>query len=117
MPEMSFKQKRQYFRLRYPKRARPVFRAEEERYSVAEVSEKGIRVIMSNTSILYRGMSVNGSLLLAGDDFIQVEGAILRFDKDEVIVKLTKGPSFKDMVAEQRRLKRKYPFLFRHREG
>ena len=112
MSEEPVKQKRQYFRLRYPKRARPVVRVKDRKFSVAEVSEKGLRVVMANTSTLYRGMSMKGVLLLHGDKLIEIDGAVLRFEGDEVILKLKQGPSFKQMFSEQIRLRRKYPFLF-----
>ncbi|MCU8558469.1 PilZ domain-containing protein [Vibrio vulnificus] len=37
------------------------------------------------------------------------EGRILRFDQDEVVLKLSKGPSFKHMAAEQRYLLQHFP--------
>ncbi len=87
----------------------------DRRYSVAEVSEKGLRVVVENSSVLYRGMSMKGVLLLHGGKLIEIEGAILRFDGNEVIIKLKQGPSFKHMLAEQMRLRRKYPLLFNKR--
>ena len=40
------------------------------------------------------------------------EGAVLRFDQNEAIVKLKKGPTFKNMVEEQRHIRQKYPTYF-----
>ncbi|MGD8112731.1 PilZ domain-containing protein [Vibrio sp. TRT 21S02] len=112
MSEMSFEQKRQYYRLKYPRRARPYVRIEERLFSVTEVSEKGLRVLMGDLPALYRGLSLSGKLSLSGNRTIHFEGAILRFDKDEVILQLSKGPSFKNMVEEQRRIRQKYPSYF-----
>ena len=105
-------QKRKYYRLRYPSRAMPVVRIQDELFHVSEVSEKGIRVIMNNLTTLYKGLSLTGTLSLSVDCKVPIEGAILRFDKNEVIIQLYKGPSFKDMVEQQRHIRNKYPAYF-----
>jgi len=112
MSEESFAQKRQYYRLKYPKRARPVIRIQDELFHVSEVSEKGVRLMIRNISAFYRGLSMAGTLSLHDESKINVSGSVLRFDGDEVILKLTKGPSFKNMVAEQRHIRQKYPSFF-----
>jgi len=37
---------------------------------------------------------------------------VLRQEGDEVVVQLSQGPSFKDMVSEQRHIRKKYPVFF-----
>lgn len=105
-------QKRKYYRLKYPRRARPYVRFAEELFHVTEVSEGGIRVRVSNFTSMYKGLSMKGILNLHDDSQVKVEGAVLRFDEDEVVVKLKKGPSFKDMVEEQRHIRNNYPSFF-----
>ncbi|MDN3699794.1 PilZ domain-containing protein [Vibrio artabrorum] len=112
MCEDSFTQKRQFYRLKYPKRARPVMRIKDELFHVSEVSEKGIRLIMSKLNPVYRGLSMVGSLRLHSNYNIDISGSVLRQEGDEVIIKLSKGPSFKDMVSEQRRIRQRYPVFF-----
>lgn len=112
MDKTAEEQKRQYYRLKYPKRARPVLRIGNQLVSVSEVSEKGIRIIRSNFSALYQGLILGGILRLHGDRYIQVEGPIIRFDGDEVIIYLQKGISFKEMFEEQRYVRQKYPVHF-----
>lgn len=109
---VDFEQKRKYYRLRYPKRAMPSIRFEENLYQVTEVSEKGIRIMMKNLVSLYKGLSMTGTLNLHDEREVKVKGSILRFDKEEVIVILDKGPSFKHMVEEQRHIRNKYPSYF-----
>ncbi|MDN3682449.1 PilZ domain-containing protein [Vibrio tapetis subsp. quintayensis] len=112
MNEESAEQKRKYYRLKYPKRAMPVMRIQGEQFHVSEVSEKGIRIIMNRLNSLYHGLSLAGSVKLHGDQNIKIEGAVLRMENSEVILQLSKGPSFKDMVQEQRFIRNKYPTYF-----
>jgi len=108
----SFIQKRQFYRLRYPKRARPFVRLGEDLFQVTEVSEGGIRMVVSNANNMYRGLEVKGMLNLNDQSRVEIEGAVLRFDRDEVVVQLRKGPTFKIMVDEQRKIRNKYPVFF-----
>ncbi|EED27024.1 protein chain release factor A [Vibrio sp. 16] len=55
---------------------------------------------------------MKGVLSLHNDCEVSIEGAVLRFDNDEVIVQLKKGPSFKNMVEEQRHIKNVFPRHF-----
>ncbi|KLN64822.1 MULTISPECIES: PilZ domain-containing protein [Vibrio] len=108
----SFIQKRQFYRLRYPKRARPFVRLGEDLFQVTEVSEGGIRMVVSNANNMYRGLEIKGMLNLNDQSRVEIEGAVLRFDRDEVVVQLRKGPTFKIMVDEQRKIRNKYPVFF-----
>jgi len=112
MAEVDEIQRRQYYRLKYPKKARPVIRIEDHQFHVCESSEKGLRVVMNNIANLYRGLRLSGTVRLNGNQEVEIEGAILRFDDNEVIVKLDKGLSFRDMVSEQRHIRQKYPLFF-----
>ncbi|MGF1696187.1 PilZ domain-containing protein [Vibrio kyushuensis] len=105
-------QKRQYYRLKYPKRAMPVMRIQDELYRVSEVSEKGIRFVIDKPDSIHHGLDMSGVLNLHDDSQISIQGAVLRLDKNEVIILLSKGPSFKDMVQEQRHIRQKYPTYF-----
>ena len=111
MCEESFTQKRQYYRLKYPKRARPVMRIKDELFHVSEVSEKGVRLIMQNVIPVYRGFSMAGTLRLHDNNSVDISGAVLRQEGDEVIVQLSQGPSFKDMVSEQKAYSAEIPGL------
>ncbi|MDC5707240.1 PilZ domain-containing protein [Vibrio europaeus] len=108
----SFIQKRQFYRLRYPKRARPFVRFGDDLFQVAEVSEGGIRMVVANSNTMYKGLEIKGMLNLNDESRVEIEGAVLRFDRDEVIVQLRKGPTFKIMVDEQRKIRSKYPVFF-----
>ncbi|MCZ4294048.1 PilZ domain-containing protein [Vibrio sinaloensis] len=108
----DFDQKRKYYRLKYPKRARPFVKFADEMFQVTEVSEGGIRMVMNNFTSMYKGLVVKGVLNLHDENSVDIEGAVLRFDNDEVIIQLRVGPTFKIMVDEQRHIKNKYPVFF-----
>ncbi|MFM2590192.1 PilZ domain-containing protein [Vibrio sp. TBV020] len=105
-------QKRRYYRLKYPKRARPFVRFGDEMFQVTEVSEGGIRMVTNHFTSMYKGLTVKGLLNLNEENTVEIEGAVLRFDNDEVIIQLVKGPTFKIMVDEQRYIRTKYPVFF-----
>lgn len=109
---MSAVDQRQFYRLKYPPRARPSVCFAKERYRVSEVSEGGIRVIMKDSSHLKIGDEMEGVLSLHNNRDVNIAGTVLRFDGVEVIVKLDKGPSFKHMVDEQRHIRSKYPAFY-----
>lgn len=112
MAEVDGAQRRQYYRLKYPKKARPLMCIEDQFFQVSESSEKGIRILMNNLAHLYYGFKLSGKVRLHDNHEVEVEGSILRFDEDEVVVQLNKGLSFRDMVAEQRHIRQKYPAFF-----
>ncbi|KEY91555.1 hypothetical protein CF67_14064 [Candidatus Photodesmus blepharus] len=62
--------------------------------------------------LLYTGLDVIGTLNLHNDNQIHIEGTVSRIDDDEVILQLTRGPSFRDMLLEQRYIHNKYPTFF-----
>ncbi|MCE0493134.1 PilZ domain-containing protein [Vibrio salinus] len=102
-------QQRQYFRLRYPESARPMIRVQGKIFSVSETSEKGLRVKMGHVASLYCGLKMKAVVSLHDDVDVIVEGSILRFDdNNEVVIKLVKGLSFKNMVSEQRYVRQRF---------
>jgi hypothetical protein len=102
-------QQRQFFRLRYPLAAQPTLTADGARYAVTELSEGGLRLIAGPYGRLAPTWDVQGELRLATGDTIAIQGRVLRIDDAHVVVKLTHGPSYKDMLAEQRYVAQRYP--------
>jgi hypothetical protein len=102
-------QERQHFRLRYPLAAQPTLTVDGRRYGVTELSEGGLRLIAGPSGRLAPAWSVRGELMLATGATIEIQGSVLRIDDAHVIVKLDLGPSFKDMVAEQRYVAQRFP--------
>ncbi len=113
MEQVEGIQRRQYYRLKYPKEARPLIRIEDQFFRVSESSERGLRVRMSERGHLRRGSPFSGTIRLHNNQEVDIEGVVIRFSGGEVIVKLDKdkGLSFKDMVSEQRYIRQRYPLF------
>ena len=111
MDNADFVQKRQYYRLKYPKRARPTVKIDDQLFHVCEISEQGIRISMPRVTTLYCGLSMSGTVQLRSNNTVKIAGQVLRFQQDEVVVQLSNGPAFKHMVEEQRYIRQRYPSL------
>jgi len=53
-----------------------------------------------------------GVLRFSDGDTTPIVGVVLRLEDSEIVVKLSKGISLKRMIAEQIRLRKKYPMFF-----
>ena len=53
-----------------------------------------------------------GVLRFKDGDTTPIVGVVLRLEGSEMVVKLSKGVSLKRMIAEQSRLRKKYPMFF-----
>ncbi len=112
MDDSQLEQRREFFRLCYPKRAMPDIRLAGYRFHVSEVSEKGLRVLVEGGASFSRGVSITGTLNLHEGRQVWVKGSVLRVEGKEVVLKLSEGPTFKDMVEEQRYMRQNYPSLY-----
>jgi len=112
MDNQTEDQKRQFFRLRYPKNERPKATILDRDFRICEISEEGTRILFTNSHPVSRGISIKGSICFHDGTEIPIEGRILRLDDDELVAQLTKGPDLKRMTAEQIYLRKKYPSLF-----
>ncbi|NVJ57507.1 MAG: PilZ domain-containing protein [Vibrionaceae bacterium] len=108
----AVEQRRQFYRLKYPRRAMPSVRFSQERFRVSELSEGGMRIVMNGFTKLQVGTEMKGLLSLHNGCEIAVEGTVLRFAGEEVVIQFDKGPSFKHMVDEQRNIRNNYPIYF-----
>jgi hypothetical protein len=112
MEQIAPEQRRQYFRLRYPHKDRPVITLMGRTFHVCEISERGMRIIFVSSTEVALGITVSGKIEFFDKETIEVEGTILRQHDAEVALKLSKGISLKRMTIEQRRLRKKYPAIY-----
>lgn len=105
-------QRRQFFRLRYPKNERPRARIQDRDFRVCEISEQGTRILFTNSHPVSAGVLIRGTIHFHDGEQIEIEGRVLRMDGQELVAKLTKGPDLKRMTAEQIYLRKKYPGMF-----
>ncbi len=102
-------QRRKYYRLTYRcKDAQPTIEMFGHTYRIAEISEKGLRVMMGGTEIAV-GRQMHGVLKLKSASPIMVSGRVKRITHNGVIFTLNKGLTFKEMVEEQRFLRSHFP--------
>jgi hypothetical protein len=105
-------EKRRYYRLQYPKPERPTVWFQGCCYVVSEISEGGVRVILAGACAVRLGQSFAGILRFKDGGTVPIVGVVIRLDHDEIVVKLSKGISLKCMIAEQSRVRKKYPMFF-----
>lgn len=105
-------QRRQFFRLRYPKNERPRAKIMGRDFLICEISEQGVRILFTNSHPVSRGVPIGGTITFSDGEEIEIEGSTLRLDGNELIAQLTKGPDLKRINKEQIRLRKKYPGLF-----
>ncbi len=108
---------RAYYRLRYPRAERPTVRIEDRDYEVSEVSERGARIVLTGACAVPRDQPFAGVLRFRDGETGSIEGVVLRSDEKEMVVGLSSGVSLKRMMAEQIRLRQKYPMFFDTIEG
>ncbi len=106
-------QKRQFYRLRYPKKAQPCAVINGRKFHVCEISEQGMRILFTGDHAVAMGIIVSGSIQFHDGTIVEIEGRTLRQDPDhELIIQLIKGLDLKRMAQEQIYLRAKYPRLF-----
>lgn len=106
-------QRRQFFRLRYPKSARPRAKLLGHDFWVCEISEQGTRILFTSSHPVSRGVTITGFIRFHDGEEIEIKGKVLRLDdNDELIAQLSKGPDLKRMTQEQIYIRKKFPGYF-----
>jgi PilZ domain-containing protein len=106
MPKLSTR--REFFRLPYPVSSGATLAVDGTNYTVAEVSEGGLR-LQCNGAKFPLAERVQGTLVLTAGMRCTVTGTVLRVEDRCVILKLSRGPTGYDVIREQRHLTRVFP--------
>ncbi len=109
MNESPHVQKREFYRLWYPVAERPRLQIGDHKFDVSEVSEAGARIVISAPVGLNDSESFTGTITFRSGETDNVAGTILRSSESEIVANLTAGISLKRMMAEQIRVRQKYP--------
>jgi hypothetical protein len=117
MDQHSQNQRRRYYRLHYPEAERPTVWFKGLHYEVAEVSEGGLMILLGDGCAVRLGQSFAGVVRFQDGETNSIVGIVLRIDANKMVVKLSKGISLKRMMAEQIRLRKKYPMFFDSNAG
>lgn len=104
--------KRRYYRLQYPKPERPTVWFRGCCYEVSEISEGGVRIMLAGGCAVRLGQAFAGVLRFKDGGTHPIVGVVIRLDDSEIVVQLSKGISLKRMIAEQSRLRKRYPMFF-----
>ncbi len=105
-------QRRDYYRLEYPAAERPTVRFKGRDYAVSEVSAGGIKIRPGRQGRFREGQLFAGVIRFVDEGIAPVVGNVHRFDGKDVVIKLTIGIRLNRMMAEQLRIRRKYPMYF-----
>jgi hypothetical protein len=101
-------EQRAYYRLRYPEAERPTMRIGDQNYAVTEISQAGVRILLTGNFPVEPGQPFTGSLRFRDGETVLVRGAVLRIGEREAALQVLAGVSARRMMAEQRRLLRNY---------
>ncbi len=82
------KEKRDDFRVKFPDIERPKLTMSEERFDVLDISKRAIRFSL--------GTKLRATITFRDGESLNVEGAILRIQSNEIILRLSK-----DMPSER----------------
>jgi len=103
--------RRAFYRLRYPFADRPKVRFNDCEYTVIEISERGARILYISGSSNSIPSCCEGSIQFTDGETVDIVGNVIWSDEREIAIGLSKGISLQRMVREQARLRKKYPLL------
>ena len=120
MTEKTERPSRNYFRLEYPKDARPQIAIGKGKFPVINLSEKGVKFSFDarRTSFdLETEADFDATIIFQDSGHAKVIGKVLRIDSDAVVLELSEGVPLQRIMTEQRILLNKFGNLKRPFEG
>ncbi len=114
MADNTFKgvNSRQYYRVTYPEKERPILKIGDYELAVMDISEKGGKFLNDVGIKADPGSRITGTITFHDGEEVTVIGDVLREFYDQVIICFTKGIPFSTMIKEQRYLRGRYKHLF-----
>ncbi len=110
MTEQDPPTQRRYFRVPYPDSERPPFHdSSGRRYSVVDVSEKGLKIDAINDPLLPVASRLSGVILFQNGKTVDAEGVALRQDADGLAIALDNGLDVGQLFREQSYIRKHYP--------
>ena len=106
MPKLT--SRREFFRLPYPVTTGATVAVDGTNYTVAEISEGGLRLTCSSAKFPLEER-VQGTLVLTAGVRCTVTGTVLRIEDRCIVLKLSRGPTSYDVFREQRHLSKNFP--------
>jgi hypothetical protein len=97
-------QKRQFYRVEYPKSVRPTFLCEGHKYPVIDLSEEGVGLEVTKSGNFRVGQLIVGEVVFHDHGQEKITASVLREDSRRVILKCHVGVSLARIMEEQRYL-------------
>jgi c-di-GMP-binding flagellar brake protein YcgR len=95
------KQRREYFRIRYPAKFAPIVVIWGRNFQVYDISEMGVRIINPHRLPFPEGYVVRGSITFHDQETIQISGSVAWTRGDDVALRLVREFPFTRILAEQ----------------
>ena len=108
MEKQPDREQRAYYRVRYPRAARPIFKIGSDCYEVIDLSEEGLRFDHGARS-LEDHAEVQGIICFPDGEQQEIEGAVIHRSGNETAMMLTRGVTFGRIIQEQRYVLSTYP--------
>ena len=106
MPKLT--SRREFFRLPYPITTGATLIVGDANYKVAEISERGLRIV-SGVGEIPLESEVEGTLTLTMGVRCMVSGKVVRIEDNAFVLQLVRGPTTYDVIREQRHLTKSFP--------
>ena len=103
--------RRDYYRITYPKGDEPVLVIAGLHYPIVDLAEEGFKFRISGSMPLFKGDALKGSIIFHDDQVIDVAGKMIRKGLRYVVVHLERGIPLKKIMEEQRFLLKKHKIL------
>lgn len=100
-PDYQGEERRRYYRVRYPMMRRPSVDVWGRRFDVIDVSEGGVRFQCSDPESAPAGQPVQAVITFDDTGQAEVEGTVVRVERQRVALELTVGVPYSRIVREQ----------------
>jgi C4-type Zn-finger protein len=108
------KQRRQYYRLPYPEKAKPPLTTEDGvLYRIHEIAENSLVLEQNEKLPLKVDDQICGMVIFHNEGKENVKGKVLRLDERGAVIILSKGIKQRNVLQEQTYLSRNFPLFFR----
>lgn len=102
-------QRRGLYRVRFPIPEQPIWCVNQTDVPVIEMSENSCRVVALSEAEIDPDSVWCGHLRFADGERVWIEGSIVRRDQESIVLRLSKGVSYRKLMSLQRDFLRRYP--------
>lgn len=107
-PASDVTEKREHFRIRYPVKERPLLLLAQQEFEIIDMCEEAVKFRCPGFRSFSVGDLLEGGIRFRNGESMQVEGKVLRVDRESVVMVVDPSIPCSLIVSEQRRLANKY---------